>query len=67
MRCKLNSSRSHIQIIMSNRLYILGTSIITILVLSAFTPTPIHHITASHTSTRTHTYTHPHISVSLID
>ena len=58
----INSS-SHIQIWLIG--YIRGTSIITVLILSAFIPTPIHHITASHTATRTHRYTHPHISVSL--
>ena len=58
MHCKINSS-SHIQIWLIG--YIQGTSIITILTLSAFTPTPIHYITASHIST----YIHPPSSLSL--
>jgi len=52
MRCKVNSS-SHIQIRLIG--YIRCTGITTILILSTFTPTPIHHITAP-----THPYAHIH-------
>ena len=47
MCCKINNI-THINIInTNNRLYMLGKSIITILILSTFTPTPMHHITIS--------------------
>ena len=45
---------------------ILGTSINTTLVLSAFTPTPRHYIIASHTTTLIHKDTHPGITVTLM-